>query len=179
MGVINQRIRAAVQFHDVLHGFWAGWEMGTTSLEVKFIQQLTAMREEVLYELFLDLRKSYKKLDRERCMDSIVGYIFGLRTERIICNYWDHLSMVAIPGSYYGIPFKGHQWVTQGGSISHTIFNMVFDAVIVTGSLWWRGRKRDQTALVGRSNGWRRYFTTMKASSPRPGRLRTNQRYMP
>ena len=44
-GVINWRIRAVVQFHDVLHGFWACRGMGKTSLEAKMIQQLMDMRE--------------------------------------------------------------------------------------------------------------------------------------
>ena len=44
VGVINWRIRAAVQFHDVLHGFRASQVTGTTSLEAKFLQKLMAMR---------------------------------------------------------------------------------------------------------------------------------------
>ena len=100
MGVINQRIRAAVQFHDVLHGFWAGWEMGTTSLEVKFIQQLTAMREEVLYELFLDLRNAWDVLDIDRGVEILVGYGVGTRTEVILRYYWDYLSTVDRSGRY-------------------------------------------------------------------------------
>ena len=38
-GVVNQRIGEAVQFHDVLHGFWVGQWTGITSLEAKLIQQ--------------------------------------------------------------------------------------------------------------------------------------------
>ena len=45
------------------------------------------MREEVLYEVFLDLRKSYDALDREQCMDILVGYGIGTRTERLLCLY--------------------------------------------------------------------------------------------
>ena len=43
-GVINWWIGAAVQFHDVLHGFQSGWGTGTASLEAKILQQLTTMR---------------------------------------------------------------------------------------------------------------------------------------
>ena len=96
--VINRRIRAAVKFHGVLHGFWVGWGMGTASLETKLLQQLTDMREEVLYKVFLNLRKAYDELDRERCMEILVGYGVGPRTERILRQYWDHLSMVARAG---------------------------------------------------------------------------------
>ena len=65
-GVINMWIGEVVQFHDVLHGFWASWGAGTASLEAKLLQQLTAIRKEVFYEFFLDLQKAYGSLDRER-----------------------------------------------------------------------------------------------------------------
>ena len=37
--------------------------MRTAFLEAKLLHQLTEMRGEVLYEVFLDLRKSYDTLD--------------------------------------------------------------------------------------------------------------------
>ena len=83
-GVINQQIRAAVQFNDVLHGLQTGLGMGTFSLEAKFLQQLTETREEVLYEVSLELRKAYDALERERCLEIMVGYGFGLWMEIIL-----------------------------------------------------------------------------------------------
>ena len=56
MVLINHRIGAAVIFNDVLHGFRAGQDMGATSLKAKLLHHITAMREEVLYEVFLDLK---------------------------------------------------------------------------------------------------------------------------
>ena len=38
LGVINQRIGAAVQFHDVIHGFRVVRGTGTTSLKAKLLQ---------------------------------------------------------------------------------------------------------------------------------------------
>ena len=49
LGVINQWIGAAVQFHNVLHGLQVGWGTGTTSLKAKLLQKLTKIREEILY----------------------------------------------------------------------------------------------------------------------------------
>ena len=54
--MVNLWIGAAVDLHDMLHGFRAGRSTGNVSLEVKLLQQLTAIREEVLYEVLLDLR---------------------------------------------------------------------------------------------------------------------------
>ena len=48
LGVINWQIGAAVQFHNVLHGIWAGRGMGTSYLDANLIQQTTVIREEVL-----------------------------------------------------------------------------------------------------------------------------------
>ena len=63
-------------------------------------------------------------------MDILVGYGVGPQIERILRYYWDRLSMVAISGSYYGSPFKGHQGVTQGDHLYPRIFNLVVYAVI-------------------------------------------------
>ena len=73
-GVTNWRIGVALQFHDMLHGFRAVQGMRNASVKVKLIQQLTEMREEALYKKFLDLRKAYNALIRERCMDILMGY---------------------------------------------------------------------------------------------------------
>ena len=43
-GVISWLIRAAVNFHDILHGFRDGQGTGTYPLEAKMIQKLTSMR---------------------------------------------------------------------------------------------------------------------------------------
>ena len=66
--LLNLPIAAAISFHDTLHGFWAGRGMGTANFEAKLLQQLTAMREAVLFNLFLDIRKAYDALDRERAL---------------------------------------------------------------------------------------------------------------
>ena len=47
--------------------------MRTSYLEAKTIQQLTEMREVVLYEILLDLHKAYNTLDRYRCLDILEG----------------------------------------------------------------------------------------------------------
>ena len=41
-----------IQFHGTFHGFCTGRGTGTASLEAKLLQKLTAMREDILYEIF-------------------------------------------------------------------------------------------------------------------------------
>ena len=123
-------IRTEVKFRDIIYEFWEGRGMGNSSHESKMLQNITEMREEVIYKVFLDLRKAYGALNTERCMDILMVYGVCPQTERILQYYWDHLSMVARAGCYYGTPFKGHQGVTPGDTISTTIFNIVTEAVI-------------------------------------------------
>ena len=61
---LNFRLTSSITFHDVLHGFRAGCGTGTSTLEAKILQQLAAMREELLYVIFLYLHKVYDTLDR-------------------------------------------------------------------------------------------------------------------
>ena len=53
LGMVNFWIGEAVDFHNTLHGFRSRGVMGTASLEVKLFHQLIAMREEVLYKVYL------------------------------------------------------------------------------------------------------------------------------
>ena len=66
--ILKHRFTSSVTYHDALHGFRAGRGTGTATLEAKLLQQLAAMREEVLYVIFLDLTKAYDALDRSRCL---------------------------------------------------------------------------------------------------------------
>ena len=64
--ILNRRFTSSITYHDALHGFRAGHGTGTATLEAKLQHQIAAMREEVLYLIFLDLTKAYDTLDRSR-----------------------------------------------------------------------------------------------------------------
>ena len=68
--------------------------------EAKLLQQLAAMREEVLYVIFLDLTKAYNTLDRSRCLEILEGYGVGPSARRFLTTYWRRLTMVARAGGY-------------------------------------------------------------------------------
>ena len=128
--ILNRRLTASITYHDFLHGFRAGRSTGTATLEAKLLQQLAALREEVLYVIFLKLQKEYDALDRSRCLEILDGYGVGLRDCRLLWTYWRRLSMVERAGGYYGEAFKVSRGVTQGDPLSPTIFNMVVDAAV-------------------------------------------------
>ena len=75
--ILNLRLTASITFHYFLHGFWAGCRTCTATLEAKLLQQLAALREEVLCTILLDLHKAYDALDRSRCLDILGGYGVG------------------------------------------------------------------------------------------------------
>ena len=52
-------------FHNTLNILKAGRVTEISSLEGNFLQQLIAMREEVIYEVLRVLRKAYDSLDWE------------------------------------------------------------------------------------------------------------------
>ena len=75
--ILNRRLTASLAFCKILHGFWAGRGTGTATLEAKLFQKLAALREEVLYVIFLDLHKAYDALERFRCLGILEGYDVG------------------------------------------------------------------------------------------------------
>ena len=128
--ILNCRFASSITYHDALHGFRAGRGTGTATLEAKLLQQISAMREEVLYVIFLDLTKAYDNLDSSRCLEILEGYGVGPNSRRLLTNHWRLLTMVDRSGGYYGTEFIGERGVTQGDPLSPTIFNVVVDAVI-------------------------------------------------
>ena len=93
--ILHRRLTAAITFDDALHGFREGRGTGTANLEAKLLQNLVAMREEVLYVIFLDLTKAYDALDRSRSLDILKGYGVGERVRQLLREYWNKTTMVA------------------------------------------------------------------------------------
>ena len=129
-GIINRRISSSIQFHDAMYGFRVGRGTGTATLEEKLLQQLITIRETVLHSIFLDLIKAYDSLDRDRCIDILIGYGVGPRIIHILQTYWIRLQMAEKAGGHYRPVFQIHRGVIQGDPLLPTIFNVVVDAVI-------------------------------------------------
>ena len=130
LAILKRRLTASITYQNLLHEFWAGRSTSTSTLEAKLLQQLAALREEVLYVIFLDLHKAYDALDRSRYIEILGGYGLGPRSCRLVRTCWQRLSMVVRAGGYYWEAFKGYRGVTQGDPLSPTMFNVVVDAVV-------------------------------------------------
>ena len=64
--ILNRRLTASITYHDFLHGFLVVRGTGNATIGAKLLHQLAALREEVLYVIFLDLHKAYDYLDISR-----------------------------------------------------------------------------------------------------------------
>ena len=62
------------------------------------IQELTEMKEEVFYEIFLYLHKTYDDLYRSRRLEILVAYGVGPRALRLLRRYWYQLLMMTSAG---------------------------------------------------------------------------------
>ena len=77
--ILNFCFATSITYHDSLHGFWSYCGMGTAFLDIKLLQKVMYMREEVLYMIFLDLNKLYYALERSRLLEILKGYGVGPR----------------------------------------------------------------------------------------------------
>ena len=77
--ILNLYFAASITYHDSFHGLWSGRGTGTAYLEVKLLHKVMAMREEVLYMIFLDLHKVYNNLESSRLLEILEGYGVGPR----------------------------------------------------------------------------------------------------
>jgi hypothetical protein len=79
---------SALPLHEALHGCWNGRGTGTAIREAKLGQQLAHLEQEPLYGVFLDLKKAFNAMDRERCLLILEGYGTGPNMVRLIRNFW-------------------------------------------------------------------------------------------
>ena len=80
--------------------------------------------------IFLDLKKAYDTLDRERTMAILKGYGVRDNIQNFIRKIWNEDMIVPKQAGFFGKPFRATRGVRQGDIMSPTIFNIVVDAVV-------------------------------------------------
>ena len=69
--VLDKRM-LATEVHNSLHGFHAKRECSIGIMEAKLVQQLAFIEQCPLFGIFIDLRKAYDTMDRERVVDPLL-----------------------------------------------------------------------------------------------------------
>ena len=128
--VINGRLMAAIKFDDALHGNMKGRGTGTAIMELKLHQQLRMKKDEPLYMVFLDLKKAYYSLNRERALEILRRYGVGRNILRILSTVWESDTLAPRRAGYFGKSFRPQRGVRAGDTVSPTIFNICVDAVV-------------------------------------------------
>jgi hypothetical protein len=68
--------------------------------------------------IYLDLRKAYDGVDRERCVDILRGYGVGCNMLCLLKYFWNNADLICGAMGRYGKPFRSYRGVTQGGPVS-------------------------------------------------------------
>jgi hypothetical protein len=84
--VMDLRLNA-FDLHDSLHGCRHKRRTGTAGIEAKLAQQLAHLEQAPFYGVFLDLKKVFDSMDRERCLLILEGYGVGPRMIRLTWNF--------------------------------------------------------------------------------------------
>ncbi len=84
--IMDQHLNA-LPLHEALHGCWNRHGTGMAILEAKLAQQLAHLEQEPVYGVFLDLKKVFNAMDRERCLQILEGYGVGPNMVCLIRNF--------------------------------------------------------------------------------------------
>ena len=129
---IDTRLHASLQFHYVLHGFWARRGTGTAIMELKIPQELASLDREPLFLVSLDIRKAYYTVDRESLVQTLEKYGAGTCVCQLLETFWAYQKVVPRHNGYHGPAFPATRGMMQGSLLSTTLFNAVVGNFIRT-----------------------------------------------
>jgi hypothetical protein len=121
---------SVIQLHDCLQGRLSRRGTGTAIMEVKLNQQLVWVEQELLYQIYLDLKMAYDTLDWMWCLKILAGYGVETKLLHLQKQFWDNAKMVCCAGGNFGEPFAASRDVTQEGALSRIMFNVCVNTVV-------------------------------------------------
>ena len=85
---------------------------------------------ETIYQIYLDLRKAYDSIDRNRVLRIMEVYKVGPNIRRYIRKIWEKQHFMLRQAGFYSDTINVERGVTQGDIDSPIIFNIIIDAVL-------------------------------------------------
>ncbi len=82
------------------------------TIEAKLVQQLVWMEQELLYQVFVKLRKAYNHLDQEQFLAIMTEYGVGPKLLHLQTMFWNQAQMVCRAGGSFGKPFGISRGIT-------------------------------------------------------------------
>lgn len=128
--IIHFRVQGSITFHSGIHGFRIGRGTITAILEAKLQMQHASRSGLPYYQVFLDLRKAYDTLDRDRTMAILEAYGVGPNIRNYLRWIWNNLVLVPKSGGYFGSPIRSRRGILQGDCFSTDSFTIIVDCVL-------------------------------------------------
>ena len=128
--LIDTRLCAILQMHDVLHGFRSRRGMGMAIMYLKFAQELVSIDQDPLFLVLLDFMKSYDTVHRDCLHITLEGYEVVPQLCGILDTFWDCQQVVPRQNGFHVPAFPATRGTTQGRLVSPTLFNVVVDNII-------------------------------------------------
>jgi hypothetical protein len=72
--IMDFRMKQGIDFDDSIHGFRAERGTSTSNIEAKLQIQLSCVRRQTLYQVFIDPAKAYDTLDRGQTLEILEGH---------------------------------------------------------------------------------------------------------
>ena len=130
--LIDIRLHASLQKHDIIHRFRAGRGTGMAIMGLNLSQELASIDQDPLFLVLLDLRKVYGTVDRECLLITLEGYELGTRMCGLLETFWYCQQVLSRQNGFQGPAFPVTRSTMQGVLVSLTLFNMVVDNFIRT-----------------------------------------------
>ena len=115
--IVNNRLQSTIILHGALHGFIQVRVAGVYIMDTKLEQQLTGIVHTSMFQVFLDVQKSYNSLYRGRCMEILRGYGLVHILHRLLQSYWYGQKVVPKAGIFWASFQNGERGDTWGPGI--------------------------------------------------------------
>ena len=99
--IFNNILWSTTTLNGVLYGFRQGRWKETSPMESKLAQQSAGLCHEPLFQVFIDVRKSYISLEIVSCMEILMIYGLKPNLERLLHSFWGDKAVVPKAGKCF------------------------------------------------------------------------------